>query len=199
MKTETRMPSTSSSVLPPVRSKQDFVRRYKAGEFGNHSPTWDTVEEYLASGYQAGLLHLRNRKPGGEGTYNVQPEAVEREADKLFITHGVSLKDLYVSAMAPTAQTTLQGELMLNQLGEWQLFYSHDPLTMRDALAASGRQAVGLTSRSLIYHHMNHRSRQWLAWLLHAYPEHVIEFSCYNRCWGTEPGFNTVFWEVRTY
>lgn len=153
----------------------------------------------MASGYQDTLLHLRNRVPGGAGIYNVHAENVSAALIRLHVEHGVDQKDIYISAMAPTKQTTLQGELMVNQLGEWQLFYSQEPLPMRDALASSGKQVKGMICRALTDHYMNHRSRQWLDWLLYAYPDHVIEFSCYNRCWGTEPGFNTVFWEVRTY
>ena len=30
----------------PVLSKRDMVTRYRMGEFGNHSPTWNTPDEY---------------------------------------------------------------------------------------------------------------------------------------------------------
>lgn len=185
--------------MRPVNNKQDFVRRYKLGEFGNHSPSWDSVSEFLLSTYNDGPVHLRNRVAGGETWYNVNRDDVWFLAKKIAVERLASLDDIYVSAMAPTELTTIQGEVYETATGELAFYHSRVPLPMRPSLIDGGRQAFGLQAKILLRHYLNPRSYGWLQWLLGAYPRHVIELSCYSRCWGTEPGFNTVFWEVRNY
>lgn len=185
--------------MPPVNNKPDFVRRYKLGEFGNHSPSWDTVTEFLKSGYSGGLVHLRNRVAGGPTWYDVQPGDVHLMSNMIVSRSLARFEDLYVSAMAPTSLTTFQGEVMENSIGQLSLYYSTVPEPMRASLLAGGKQVAGLHATMLLRHYLNSRSYSWLQWLLDAYPRHVVELSCYSKCWGTEPGFNTVFWEVRNY
>ena len=57
----------------------------------------------------------------------------------------------------------------------------------------------GLSATQILQAKMNDLSWQWLNYLLEEYPDHVVEFSCFSKCWGTVPGYNTVFWEVRRY
>jgi hypothetical protein len=185
--------------VPPVLTKADFTRRYKAGEFGNASPTWDTVQEYLASGYNQGPIHIRNRVAGGPTWYDVKPGEVLSTYTEIVGFGKAKSEELYFSAMAPTPLTTLQGEWMLDTCGIPQLYYSRIAKPMRASLAEGGKQASGLVARALTQAFMNYRSLAWFEWLKLDYPEHVIEFSCYSRCWGTVPGHNTVFWEVRKY
>src|SRR4029079_14257562 len=66
----------------PVLTKGDFVQRYKQGEFGNASPTWNTFDEYLAANY-SGQLHIRNRVAGGPSWYNVPSDRVRHCLRKL--------------------------------------------------------------------------------------------------------------------
>jgi hypothetical protein len=175
----------------PVLSKQDFVRRFTAGEFGNRLPTWNTVAEYLASDYQ-GLVHLRNRQAGGCTLYNQTREQVNNR----YYAPG---EDWYVSAMAPHEEYgTIQGEV---QEGVWGLELTWAParLPMREALAQGATYSIGLQAWELLVHHMNDLSWEWLQTLLDEYRDHVVEFTCFSRCWGNTPGYNTIFWEVRKY
>jgi hypothetical protein len=70
---------------------------------------------------------------------------------------------------------------------------------MRDALRLDGRQVYGLAAAHLIQRYLDQNSQEWLWHLLDSYPGHVVEFSVYDKCWGTVPGYNSVFWEVRQY
>lgn len=70
---------------------------------------------------------------------------------------------------------------------------------MRDALKEFSATAYRIEALGRLRAALNAASLEWLGWLLYAYPNHVIEFSAYGRCWGEEKGFNTVFWEVRLY
>ena len=71
----------------PVLNKKDFVKRYALGEFGNAAPTWETISEFLQSGYNRGLIHIRNRVVGGATYYNVESENVLRTWDLIMTGH----------------------------------------------------------------------------------------------------------------
>lgn len=193
MTTVTPILSENSCDRPkPVLTKADFVRRYKAGEFGNHSPTWNTVKELAASNYQ-GLVHLRNRVAGGATYYDLQPNAAMTRWRKM-----TNPQQFYCSAMAPTSKTLIQGEVQLHPGGMY-LFYTTVAKPMRAALATCADGAYGIIAGCILRRLMCVNSWEWLQYLLDAYPDHVIEFSTYATNWGTLPNYNTVFWEVRRY
>lgn len=183
-------------IYPTVRSKWDFVKRYKAGEFGNASPTWNSAAECLKSNYR-GLVHIRNTQIGGATFYNVKVEDLEAKMKEVTAL-GYNAIDLYISAMAPSERTTMQGEIMRGATGP-RLYYNKQPVPMRTGFETERLYAGGVTSTELMRHYMNPKSYDWLQVLFDRYPGHVIEFSCYEVEWGTLPGYNTCFWEVRSY
>lgn len=194
----------------PVLSKRDFTKRYAEGEFGNASPTWHDPSSFALSlatpvlihttGFSVNLskvtrkFHLRNRVAGGSTYYDLKASEVlsrwEEQKDK---------SQWYVSEMAPTELTLIQGEVMQCEQGSISLFYSTIAKPMREALALGGVQQRGIIAVSLLRHFMDTASYEWLQLLLERYPDHVVEFSTYDKCWGTVPHRNTVFWEVRKY
>lgn len=176
---------------PPVLTKKDFVRRYANNEFGNHSPTWHYLGEYLESGYK-GYVHFRNRVAGGPTYYNIPSDKVVSDWVKL----GYGVRDLYISGMAPHHKNLIQGELLVD-VG-WHLTYSDEPdLPMRDALAKCTKTATGVLAYNLVKSVMCPNSWEWLQVLLVRYEGHVVEFSSFSVPWGTLPHHNTCFWEVR--
>lgn len=179
---------------PPIKSKRDFVRRYAKGEFGNRSPTWSTLAEFQASSYQ-GLVHLRNRTAGAKGTYNVSRKQVPIELLKLR-DKGVPVENIYISGMAPHDRGTIQGELR-RDTGVLHLRYNTQRVPMRDGFAIEDIAATGCAALYLILKHMDGSSYEWVETLLDRYPNHIIEFSCFEIGWGTLPTRNTVIWEVR--
>lgn len=191
--------------MNPVLTKADFVRRYMVGEFGNASPTWPNVSEWYASDHwnkpphnETKLYNLRNWRLGGRCLYDLEPEQIIRYGKTL--VREESDGQFYVSAMAPSHATLIQGEVLWDkQYPEMALTYSHVRAPMRDALRESCLTALGLRARLLLRHFLCSNSHAWLFHLFKTYPEHVIEFSVYDRFWGTVPRFNTVFWEVRKY
>jgi len=188
-------------VARPVLSKRDFVRRYAFGEFGNASPTWDTYWDWYSSKHWMTLVgqryHVRNRVAGGQTWYDVEPRDMVRvwnEAVKKY-----SGSQLYISAMGPPDSTRkLQGEV---QQGIWglDLYYTTVKKPMRDALREKATMVQGLRAKMLLQRHLDQNSLEWLAHLLKAYRDHVVEFTAYDHCWGTVEGYNTLFWEVRKY
>ncbi len=182
----------------PVMTKRDFVYRYKKGEFGNAAPTWDYVIDFISDpNTPSGPFHLRNRIVGGPTYYDLsEHELVEKY--QLCLANGGRSGDYYVSAMAPTEKTVIQGEVMQGY-NSLNLHYSTIKKPMRDALSLKARTVVGVHARMMLDQTMCPNSRGWLDILLDRYHGHVIEFSVYDCEWGTVPGFNTVFWEVRNY
>lgn len=186
----------------PVLTKTDFAKRYNENEFGNRSPTWDSVNDWYKERGEGilhvtdrRLYHLRNRIKGGSTYYNLE---CWRLYDWFNQVNWVHEPNWYVSEMAPTELTLIQGEVQRNELGLY-LKYSDEPLTMREALAKRELTATNLSAKLILQKYLDNNSYEWLQYLLDTYDNHVIEFSTYSKCWGTVPRFNTVFWEVRLY
>jgi hypothetical protein len=192
------LPYLIQGTYPPVNSKIDFSKRYKKGEFGNASPTWNTLQDFMRSGYDKGPVHLRNRIAGGPTWYDVPCDKVFEMWDYV-LNLGVTSDQLYISAMAPTERTVLQGEVIQSNRGGLDFHYSTLAKTMRESLREKSHYVSGEIARRIIQSELCPRSYDWLQILLERYPFHVVEFSTYAVEWGTIPGFNTVFWEVRNY
>lgn len=188
----------------PVLTKRDFVDRYRKSEFGNASPTWNTLEDFLKELESAGTtqirrewrpnerFHLRSRIAGGPTYYNlfwhecVNRWSLEKEP-----------KDWYVSEMAPNCYL-LNAEVMQSERG-LDLFYSTVNKPMREALREKSERVSGITSVLTLRRYLDPNSLDWLYVLLERYRGHVVEFSTFARKWGTIPGYNTCFWEIRNY
>jgi hypothetical protein len=176
----------------PVLNKRDFVKRYKKGEFGNAAPTWSSVTEFkkhYAVEWPAKkqLFHLRSKEPGGATYYNLTFKQLLRKTN---------VENYYVSAMAPTEKTILQGEIR-QSTKHLELRYTTVKKPMRDAFKVEDKTIFGLQVNYVVSSCLDANSQDWLYVLLDRYPNHIIEFSTYSTQWGTVPGYNTVFWEVR--
>lgn len=187
--------------MKPVRTKKDFVARYMAGEFGNASPSWPNFKAYWADRHKPksgkGLIHFRNRLPGGKTYYNIDPAiGACRLAHDL--TEEGTIADYYISEMAPSEKTLIQGEIE-GGFADLYLTYNQQKLAMRDGFDIERKIAVGIKAKLLLQHYMDPNSWEWLNHLRLHYVDHVIEFSTYAVEWGTLPHYNTVFWEVRQY
>lgn len=192
-------------VYPPVLTKQNFTERYARGEFGNASPTWHTLRDFLdseADPYRT-YYHLRNRTAGGETHYNLD---VFQVIDLWKSWPVDEQENWYCSAMCPTYKTIIQGEVIQGSYGfdrfggaGLELLYSRVAKPMREALAEKSERASGIIAASLLRQHLCSNSWEWLNALLENYPGHVIEFTTLSTNWGTIPGYNTLFWEVRSY
>lgn len=198
----------------PVLTKRDFARRYAAGEFGNTSPTWLTLDEFMKYLEDDPLpgnrnrrrvsrsqrYHLRSKVAGGPTHYNLQWDGCLIKWENM-PDHSA----WYCSAMAPEHLKVFQGELVVLP-GELWLTYNTLPLPMREGMAKGMRHCKNSAALCLLRYFMCANSWDWLNELLdrftggpHEYG-HAIEFSTYSKPWGTlYPLFNTCFWEVRRY
>lgn len=187
----------------PVLTKREFVERFNKNEFGNRTPTWSTLEEFLSSG-NPGPIHIRNRIASGPTWYDVPCYDVEMTFREITERRLAKPEDLYFAQMAPTNKTAIQGEVYRRatldplQCGLY-LLYSKVKKPMREALREQSIEATGIWAKHLLEDHMNVKDWEWLNHLLDTYEDHVIEFSTYSVEFGTVPGHRSVFWEVRKY
>ena len=195
------MSEDKENQFPPVKTKNNFVARYEKGEFGNASPTWNGISEFLQSQQiqnNERLYHIRNRVKGGSTWYDVPGYYLPEKWEQICMDGEADPKNLYISEMAPTELTVMQGEVMLTEKG-MTLTASYLNRPMREALKESSFHRTGLRASLQLRVYFNALSWDWINVLFDRYPDHVIEFSCYSRCWGTLAGYNVVFWEVRKY
>jgi hypothetical protein len=184
--------------FPPVLNKRDFARRYKLGEFGNGSPTYDTLERFLNDFEfnKSMLFHLRNRIAGGVTHYYTPAQEIQA------LWESKQYRDQwYCSAMVPKEieeTLLLQGEVQETPLGLY-LYFSRIAKPMREALRVKSEEKCGIIALCLLKAAMCWNSYSWLRVLLDRYPGHVVEFSSFCKQWGTVPGYNSIFWEVRLY
>jgi hypothetical protein len=184
-----------------VTSKAQFVRLYQEGVFGNRAPTWNHVEDIpwcMKTCPADKKFHIRNRVAGGPTHYDLDIiQVFDRWCD--LEDEGVNPATLYVSEMAPHHLGTAQGEVQ-RSVNFIDLTITTGKLPMRQALLTDYTTFVtGLRAEMLLRYFMNARSYEWLEYLFEDFPDHTVEFTCFSKCWGTEPGYNTVFWEVRKY
>jgi hypothetical protein len=185
---------------PPVLTKQDFYRRFMAGEFGNRGPQWDTLEQWAEADYQ-GRIAIRTRVQGGRCDYYILPEDVRQTVDD-FLAAGYEPAQLHFSAMCPDHRTKFQGYLCEYASGDvagMELIGStvkNKP--MREVIAYHSRKYSGLAALEVLRWACDPGSYDHIRYLLDAYPLHVVEFSSFEIPWGVERN-NTVIWEVRSY
>lgn len=182
---------------PPVKNKGDYYKRYIAGEFGNRLQVWRTYDEYKASGFSK-PIGIRNTTPNSPYCRYDIPERFVKVVMDEFIAKGCKPETMTFNEAAPDKDLILQGEFVRLPSG-LELFYSRVQKQMRLALLDSPNYATGNHAIQILKHVMDPNSYEWCEYLLDAYPDHVIEFSAYQRSLGNIPRRNTLIWEVRAY
>jgi hypothetical protein len=141
---------------------------------------------------------------GGPCVYDLKPDQVASViADWSLL--GIPTDRIMLNEAMPKNEVVLQGEYLndifvMEDRPVWSyLYYSKEPLHMRDALKAVPETAYNLRADLLLRMAMTPSSYEdWLV-LLDKYPAHVLEFSVFSHCVGDTPGRNAVVWEVRKY
>jgi hypothetical protein len=171
----------------PIRNKTTMFRLLRAGAFGNTMRTWDDPESFRASGY-TGSTSLRGLRPGLPFLHAMSPEeALARwTADYLF------------AEAAPDERVVMHGEIMHGCNGI-VLSYSRVRANQREAFRQERIERCGSVALHLLRLWADPSSAEDILALLDLYPDHVVEFTVYDRCLGTVPGRNTITWEVRAY
>jgi hypothetical protein len=184
-----------------VETKQQAYRLYHNGKFGNKLRTWDTVRDFVYSGY-TGLVTMRYKGTiTGKAwyAYNVPASKVAAKA-KEWIAQGADPVMIVVNESAPDERLVVQGELMHTHRG-YCFMKRYDKVKMRTAMemATEEDELVGIQALALLRHVCTGSSFDDLMELCQLYPDSVIEFSVYEHCLGNCRGRNTLVWEVRNY
>lgn len=190
----------------PVLTKADMYRRIVAGEFGNTLPRWFDWHAWCddPNGYARyklwGVQHTT--VPGFPGTRL----DVDRDGVQALLTDGG-----FGGAQARTYCISP----MVHQVGavrwEGDICRSHDGpgLVMSGNFRpVSGSWRTHMKTPRLIQGTaaywalkavLNENSYDDLMILLDEYPDHVVELSALDVCFGTVPGRNAVVWEARKF
>ena len=178
-----------------ITSKKRMYELLGAGAFGNTVKAFMSLDEWLGRDgrWDAPLWGVRSLVAG-------DPRA------KLDVPTG--------EVAGYCRQTFRDGEFnitpMVDPMLVWrgQVFRSHDGLVCegaaglrhlkwREVMARHAREWSGSAATALLRHTLNDNSFDDLQTLLDTYPDHVVEFTALERCFGTVPGRNSVVWEVR--
>lgn len=187
---------------PPVLTKADMYARLVAGEFGNTNPSWDGLDAWLEHKLKGlhnaiPLWGVRSKRAGDPRTkLNVPREDV----GSYCIQHG--LMDANISPMVPAYSVQWEGDVARDLAGAPGYLCcgnrNPEPGSWRTHMKKP-REWRGSSALHLLRTVLNPNSFDDLMVLLDEYPDHVVELSALNVCFGTVPGRNAVVWEVRRY
>lgn len=189
----------------PITTKARMMALFLAGRFGNVNPHWTDLHSWLGSdcGYRNprcrrwGVRHMTI--PGFPGT-------------KL----NVPREDVVSLVRGPFASRDYAISPMIGQFGRrvlWEGDVCRDPhgpglVACGNVNPADGswrehmkhpREWTGSAASVLLRHVLNENSYDDLLELLDDYPDHVVELSALDGCYGSVPHRNAVVWEVRRY
>ena len=183
----------------PILTKAQMYAALVAGDFGNTVPQWFTIREWQDRAILRNqrLWGVRHATLGGFlGTrLNVETNDVPK-----VIEEGRFGKDYQISPMiSEWGKVVWEGNIerqtdglfaeghLYPEPGSWRRHMLHP------------QQWHGVSALALLNLVLNENSMDDLRILLDEYPDHVIELSAMEGCWGTVPGRNAIIWEVRLY
>jgi hypothetical protein len=186
---------------PPVLTKIDMYARLNAGEFGNTLPAWEDPNDWWADvrelpGLDRRLWGVRSKVANDPLTKLNVPTAEVFDRVGL-ISAGANITCM-VKPWSPQLECdvcrrpdgpglTVSGNVGPIKPGSWR---EH----MKTPKLWEGSRAT-----VILGYHLNANSYDDLMILLEEYPDHVVELSALDHCFGTVPGRNAVIWEVRKY
>lgn len=179
---------------PPVLTKADMYKRIATGEFGNVIPKWyDYDAWYEDHGRSDRIWGVQHTKIAGfPGTrLNVHSDDVH-----VILRDNFDGKNYCISTMVHQHGNSLwEGDVTREYIsgtfkpagGSWR----------KHMLAP--RLIQGCASRLVLRQLLNENSYDDLEILLEQYPDHVVELTALDCCYGTVPHRNAIIWEVRRY
>jgi hypothetical protein len=179
--------------MAKIANKKQCSAMFASGCFGNHLRQWPDIESVLKSGY-SGKLMLRSMGVGGGRV--ISNLSVEEASGIRGFVPGLN----YFSEQLndPDEYTViLQGEVFRSYRG-LDLTYTKVNAPMREALSKRTDYAHGLTALMMLRNYCCPRGLDCIQELLDIYEDHVIEFTCVDKPFGSL-GWSTIIWEVRSY
>lgn len=187
-----------------ITSKAQMVTLLLNNQLGNTAPAWLSVEgwlDFLIRQPHYNIWGVRSLTPGGPCVLNCQTAAVTAAMD--VIRNGGHKP--YISLMIDgLVDVTAWLEVYESKNGLVVEGIEHPDtaggMNWRNSMNTSIRKTwAGTAAKMVLARHLNANSLDDLRLLLDTYPEHVIELSALDRCFGTVPHRNAICWEVRLY
>ncbi len=186
----------------PVLTKADMYRRLESGEFGNANPQWRTIESWVEACRGKPwdtwkLWGIRSLKPA-------DPRCALNVPAAQVIPHicisGLRIDGFNISPMVP-GRVQWEGDVMRRHDGAGLLCSGNlapEPGSWRRHML-SPRRWEGSAATAVLRSVLNENSYDDLMIVLDNHPDHVIELSALDICFGTVPGRNGITWECRLY
>lgn len=183
-----------------IKSKAQMFDLLQRDIFGNHF-IYEPVRQWIQ---KTQIFPLKGRyslrfglQKGAPWKYRLSLLDVGYELSHL--PEGLSLEDIMITVdPEETTIPILQGEFSILDTGPY-LYCSKSPEVMRVALEQAPEHYSGLSAKLILEHFLDPSSYDDLMAVAYNYPDHMIEFGCYNQDVGVIPHRNTVIWEVRNY
>ena len=171
--------------------KADTIFALQHGLFGNAPKQWQTPEEVLREFGNRPIV-VRSRVPGGRCWYEITIE------DWLRSPGTIRVSDYYFNEPIDPRTVTLNAEITRSMTGGVAMTYATTQQHMRQALREHARHARRIEALIILRTLACERGREVVEGLMDQYPDHVVEFTCMSKPYGTL-GWKTVVWEVRNY
>ena len=169
--------------------KTDASILFRRGYFGNAIPSWPDPQSIPEAKRHEDRWALRSLWPQGPFQAGLTyPQLVDHWTE-----------DFYIVQSLETNVRLLQGDLSLTTEGP-ALTYTLAGGTHRKAmLQGPFRYVTGIKTLALLQHYTSPASYTELQNCIEAWPEGIIELTVFDRDVGTNPGCNTIIWEVRQF
>jgi hypothetical protein len=186
-------------VRKSITTKAQMYRQLVAGDFGNTIPRWFTIREWeeremALSQKLWGVQHASI--PGFPGTrLNVPTNQVAA----LVVANGFGENYVISPMVSEWGKVVWEGNVARLVGGIFaEGHFNPEPGSWRQHMLNPYQWR--LTKADLLLKLvLNENSYDDLMVLLDEYPDHVVEFSAMEGCYGTVPNRNSIVWEVRQY
>lgn len=177
-----------------ISNKQQMYKLLLAGELGNTTPQWLSIDEWFSREVASPLWGIRSMVPGhSELMLDVPTNEVAKAVEKF--TKGYNISPMVDNLCV------MRGNVWDSQDSGLCLHYTpvSGMVKWRNAFEALSYHVDKSASLAILKSYFNANSYDDLQILLVNYPGHVIEFTVLSKCAGTVPGRNVIIWEVRNY
>lgn len=184
----------------PVLTKADFYRRWQAGEFGNRLGSWSTLDEAEADGFAGPTFEIRSVIPRWPYFEAYIPWADRRARLAAKVAEsGTAPELLRVGEDGFGNAHIIQGHVWWPRSDQFVLEYTFGQGTLRAEHDRGLTPIFNLAARQILHDYLEPVDHDELFILLEDYPDHVVEFTAYERPLGICPGHHMIIWEVRQY
>ncbi len=179
----------------PITSKSQMYDLLAAGRLGNTIRSFHSVDEWEVRGpeWNSPLWGVRSLMAGDpRAKLDVPTDVVADYCRSEFGAGGFNI--------TPMVDRWLvwRGEVWDTPNGlECHGVYGLRELKWRPAMSGHAVTTRGSAARALLRHVLNENSHDDLMCLLGEYPDHCVELTAMDRCYGTVPHRNACVWEVR--